>query len=195
MCRSADRGSAPYRPPSVLRPSENIPPSCLLSADALRRSDRVGLAAALSDLPHAGKRDGCGVPEPSSAPHPPNGGVSEDATPQFHLCVGVSVHGRDDGGAVPELHVQLRRGPDLADAHAALHPHSVRAGAAHAHLHPPGPEQGQTPGAAAAPPAARTHRQVGAVSTCSSPPLSASQPCLHISRLLTDECCCCCCCC
>lgn len=86
--------------------------------------------------------------------------MSEDATPQFHLCVGVSVHGRDDGSAVLEFHLPLSWRPDLAGAHAPLHAHTVRAGATHAHLHPPGPEQGPTAGPAAAPPAARTHRQV-----------------------------------
>lgn len=101
------------------------------------------------------------LPSKQHAAFPPNGGVSEDATPQLHLRVGVSVHGRDDGGAVPELYVPISRRPDLADPHPPLHPRPVGAGAADAHLHPPGPEQGQTPGAAAAPPAARTHRQVG----------------------------------
>lgn len=135
-------------------------------------SDCLGLAAASTDLPLGGKRYECGVSERSSAPHSPNGGVSEDATPQFHLCVGVSVYGRDHGSAVLEFHLPLSWRPDLAGAHAPLHPHTVRAGATDAHLHPPGPEQGQTPGPAAAPPAARTHRQVSGplfISAVSSP--------------------------
>lgn len=123
-------------------------------------SDTLGLAAASTDLPLGANRYGCGVSEPSRAPHSSNGGVSEDAAPKFHLCVGVSVYGRDDGGAVLEFHVPLSWRPDLADAHAALHSHTVRAGATHAHLHPQGPEQGQTAGPAAASDAARTHRQV-----------------------------------
>lgn len=105
--------------------------------------------------------DGCAHPERSSAPQEsPNGGVSEDATPQFHLCVGVSVHGRDHGSSVPQLHVPLSWRPNLAGAHAPLHARTVRARPADSHLHPPGPEQGQTAGSAAAHPAARTHCQV-----------------------------------
>ena len=112
-------------------------------------------------------RDGWTGPERSSAPRSPDGGVSEDAPPQFHLCVGVPVHGRDHGGSVPELHVPLRRRPDLAGAHAPLHAHPVRARPADPHLHPPGPEQGPAARPAAAHPAARTHRQVsGDVFTC-----------------------------
>lgn len=127
----------------------------------LSGSDTLGLAVALSDLPLGGKPYGCGVSERSRAPHSSNGGVSEDATPEFHLCVGVSVYGRDDGSAVLEFHIPLRWGPDLAGSHASLHSHTVRASAAHTHLHPPGPEPGQTAGPPAASPAARTHRQVG----------------------------------
>lgn len=93
-------------------------------------------------------------------PHSPDGGVSEDATPQFHLCVGVPVHGRDHGSALPQLHVPLSRRPDLAGAHAPLHARAVRARAADPHLHPPGPQQRQTAHPAAAHPAARTRRQV-----------------------------------
>lgn len=89
--------------------------------------------------------------------------MSEDASPKFHLCVGVSVYGRDDGSAVLEFHIPLSWRPDLAGAHASLHAHTVCAGATHTHLHPPGPEQGPTAGAAAASPAARTHRQVSVV--------------------------------
>lgn len=140
------------------------------------------LAVNLSRLPHISQTSCCscgGVPptlqpttrwfrygradsERSSAPHSPNGGVSEDAIPQFHLCVGVSVHGRDHGSAVPQLHVPLRRRPDLAGAHAPLHARTVRARAAHPHLHPPGPEQRQTAHSAVAHLAARSHRQVSA---------------------------------
>lgn len=126
----------------------------------LSGSDSLGLAGAFTDLPFGGKRYGCGVSERSRAPHSSNGGVSEDATPKFHLCVGVSVYGRDDGSAVLEFHIPLSWRPDLAGTHASLHSHTVRAGATHAHFHPPGPEQGQTAGPAAASPAARTHRQV-----------------------------------
>lgn len=116
----------------------------------------------LTDGPAARRKSyGCADSERSSAPHSPNGGVSEDATPQFHLCVGISVYGRDHGGALPQLHVQLSWRPDLAGAHAPLHARAVRARAADPHLHPPGPQQGQTARSAAAHPAARTHRQVG----------------------------------
>lgn len=88
--------------------------------------------------------------------------MSEDALPQLHLCVGVSVHGRDHGSAVPQHHVPLRRRPDLAGSHPPLHARPVRPGAADPHLHPPGPEQRQTPRPAAAHPAARSHCQVRA---------------------------------
>lgn len=174
-CSCSDN-SAPSSP-SV----EASRPSAAPAQMRLSGSDTLGLAVASTDLPLGGKRYGCGVSERSRAPHSSNGGVSEDATPKFHLCVGVSVYGRDDGSAVLELHIPLSWRPDLADTHASLHPHTVRAGATHAHLHPPGPEQGQTAGPAAAPPAARTHRQVSvllfisanapqsAVSTCGSP--------------------------
>lgn len=118
----------------------------------------------LTDGPAARRKSyGCADSERSSAPHSPNGGVSEDATPKFHLCVGVSVYGRDHGSALPQLHVLLSWRPDLAGAHAPLHARAVRARAADPHLHPPGPQQGQTARSAAAHPAARTHRQVGAV--------------------------------
>lgn len=118
----------------------------------------------LTDGPAARRKSyGCADSERSSAPHSPNGGVSEDATPQFHLCVGVSVYGRDHGSALPQLHILLSWRPDLAGAHAPLHARAVRARAADPHLHPPGPQQGQTARSAAAHPAARTHRQVGAV--------------------------------
>lgn len=150
-------------PAGSLRCRRSVKTSRPSAASAQTRrsgSDSLGLAAAFTDLPLGGKPYGCGVPERSSAPHSPNGGVSEDATPQFHLCVGVSVYSRDDGSAVLEFHVPLSWRPDLADAHAPLHPHTVRAGATHPHFHPPGPEQGQTAGPAAASPAARTHRQV-----------------------------------
>lgn len=163
--------SAP-RSPSV----EALRPPAAPAQTRLSGRDTLGLAVASTDLPLGGKRYGCGVSERSRAPHSSNGGVSEDAIPKFHLCVGVSVYGRDDGSALLEFHLPLSWRPDLADAHAPLYPRTVRAGATHAHLHPPGPEQGQTAGAAAASPAARTHRQVGALRLFISPP-TAVGPC------------------
>lgn len=145
----------PQRPHQVVR--GNVPPFCRLSADAPQRQRQLGPGGGFTDLPLGGKRYGC---ERSKAPHSSNGGVSEDAPPKFHLCVRVSVYGRDDSSALLEFHIPLSWGPDLAGTHAALRSHTVRAGATHAHLHPPGPEQGQTAGPAAASAAARTHRQV-----------------------------------
>lgn len=93
--------------------------------------------------------------------------MSEDATPHFHLCVGVSVHGRDNGSALPELNIPICRRPNLAGTHAALHACTISSGPAHPHLHPSGPGQRQTPGPAPAHPAARTHCQVsGVLFTC-----------------------------
>lgn len=150
------------------RQSAVRPLSSLLSSSPAGHSALCPSVCPTDRLTTRWERYGRADPERSSAPQSPGWRslLSEDATPQFHLCVGVSVHGRDHGSAVPQLHVPLRRGPDLAGAHAPLHARTVRAGAAHPHLHPPGPEQGQTAGSAAAHPAARTHRQVSVSAAC-----------------------------
>lgn len=160
--------SAALLAPPAVSPRDN---TWLWSRPACLTYRRQAAAAAAAFLQPTTRwfRYGRADSERSSAPHSPNGGVSEDAIPQFHLCVGVSVHGRDHGSAVPQLHVPLRRRPDLAGAHAPLHSRTVRARAAHPHLHPPGPEQRQTAHSAVAHLAARSHRQVSAdmfISVC-----------------------------
>lgn len=82
-------------------------------------------------------------------------------TAELNLFVCLSVHRRDRGCPLPQYHVPICRGPDLADTDAPLHACVVGSSAAHTDLCPQGPDQGQAVRATDAHPAAGTYSKVG----------------------------------